>query len=284
MCFWFRSFPCSMLVRASVCALLCAGTVAWAQSTAPANVGAATVAQAAPATAITPANPANGTGAPADATRPRDGEGTKDLSWLPADLIPNLVNAATSNRNGSATPSESSDPVLRFLSDKGLLPNTRPVVDMAQQVRNKATDVANDLVIGAMNFLGVPYRRGGTSRESGFDCSGFTRHVFENTVGLILPRRAAEQANSPDLVPVNKAELKPGDLVFFNTLRNTFSHVGIYIGDNKFIHSPRAGGKVRVEDIRESYWQQHYDGARRAPGLNGRAAAQAAAATATAGN
>jgi cell wall-associated NlpC family hydrolase len=119
----------------------------------------------------------------------------------------------------------------------------------------------------------VPYRRGGQSREQGFDCSGFTRHVFENSVGLILPRRAIEQANSPDLVPVSRAELKPGDLVFFNTLRHTFSHVGIYIGDNKFIHSPRAGGEVRVEDIRLDYWQARFDGARRAPKVDGRQAA-----------
>jgi cell wall-associated NlpC family hydrolase len=263
--FWIPSVSRSSLVRATACALLCAWSLGWAQT----STGLAVAAPGTPPTTNAPSVAGN-TG-PADSAR--------DLSWLPSDLIPNLVNAATSNRNGSATPSESSDPVLRFLSDKGLLPNTRPVVDMAQQVRNKATDVASDLVIGAMNFLGVPYRRGGMSRESGFDCSGFTRHVFENTVGLILPRRASEQANSPDLEPVTKAELKPGDLVFFNTLRNTFSHVGIYIGDNKFIHSPRAGGKVRVEDIREAYWQQHYDGARRAPGLNGRAAAQAAAAT-----
>ena len=162
------------------------------------------------------------------------------------------------------------DPVSRFLSDRGRIPSTRPGVEMAQHVRDKATDMASELVLSAMNFLGVPYRRGGTSAESGFDCSGFTRHVFENSVGLILPRRAIEQANSPDLVPVKKNELKPGDLVFFNTLRHTFSHVGIYIGDDKFIHSPRAGGEVRVEDMRQSYWQQRFDGARRAPTINAR--------------
>jgi cell wall-associated NlpC family hydrolase len=165
---------------------------------------------------------------------------------------------------------EQADPVSRFLADKGLLPSTKPVVELAQQVRDKATDMASDLVLSAMNFLGVPYRRGGSSQESGFDCSGFTRHVFENSVGLILPRRAIEQANSPDLVPVQKSELKPGDLVFFNTLRHTFSHVGIYIGDDKFIHSPRAGGQVRVEDMRQAYWQQRFDGARRAPTIAAR--------------
>lgn len=174
--------------------------------------------------------------------------------------------AANSAGSNSITPSsESTDPVSRFLADKGLLPNTRPVVELAQQVRDKATDVASELVLSAMNFLGVPYRRGGNSAQSGFDCSGFTRHVFENSVGLILPRRAIEQANSPELIPIQRSELKPGDLVFFNTLRHTFSHVGIYIGDDKFIHSPRAGGQVRVEDMRQAYWQQRFDGARRAP-------------------
>jgi cell wall-associated NlpC family hydrolase len=150
------------------------------------------------------------------------------------------LTASPSSSNTASPAGDQSDPVSRFLSDKGLLPNTKPVVELAQQMRDKATDVASELVLSAMNFLGVPYRRGGNSRESGFDCSGFTRHVFENSVGLILPRRASEQANSPDLVPVKKNELKPGDLVFFNTLRRTFSHVGIYVGDDKFIHSPRA--------------------------------------------
>jgi cell wall-associated NlpC family hydrolase len=160
------------------------------------------------------------------------------------------------------------DAFSRMLSEKGLLGGAaKPVVELAQQMRNKAGSVAGDLVVSAMNFLGVPYRRGGTSSEGGFDCSGFTRHVFENSLGLVLPRRAAEQAKSPELLPVKKDELKPGDLVFFNTLRHTFSHVGIYIGDNKFIHSPRAGGRVRVEDMRMAYWQQRFDGARRAPPL-----------------
>jgi cell wall-associated NlpC family hydrolase len=166
-----------------------------------------------------------------------------------------------------STGSDSLDPVSRFLNERGLI-NTRPVVEAAQQVKDKAANLASDLVVSAMNFLGVPYRMGGSSRESGFDCSGFTRHVFENSLGLILPRRAAEQANMPGMLQVNQAELKPGDLVFFNTLRHTFSHVGIYIGDNKFIHSPRAGGVVRVEDMRLTYWQQRFDGARRLPAFN----------------
>ncbi len=193
---------------------------------------------------------------------------------LPHTALAQQAGASAAASASAAAPSD--DPVARFLSDKGLLPSARPVAELAQQVRNTATDLASELVLSAMNFLGVPYRRGGTSEETGFDCSGFTRHVFENSVGLILPRRAAEQARSPQLVPVQQqAELKPGDLVFFNTLRQTFSHVGIYIGDNKFIYSPRAGGSVRVEDMRQAYWQQRYNGARRAPNITTQAAAPA---------
>jgi cell wall-associated NlpC family hydrolase len=111
--------------------------------------------------------------------------------------------------------------------------------------------------------LGVPYRRGGTSASTGFDCSGFVRSMFEQTVGKVLPRRASEQAAATE--KIDKQDLKPGDLVFFNTMRQTFSHVGIYVGDNKFIHSPRPGKQVKVEDMRDAYWDRRFTGARRVP-------------------
>lgn len=158
------------------------------------------------------------------------------------------------------------DPVARLLADKGLIPaGAARAGEIARQMRDTASDVASDLVLSAMNFLGVPYKRGGTSADTGFDCSGFTRYIFESSVGLVLPRRAEEQARAPGVVHVSRDELKPGDLVFFNTLRRTFSHVGIYIGDNKFIHSPRSGSEVRVEDMRLAYWTRRFDGARRVP-------------------
>jgi cell wall-associated NlpC family hydrolase len=148
------------------------------------------------------------------------------------------------------------DPLLQLLRDKGLLPSAAQL----RQVR----DSASELVLSAMNFLGVNYRRGGNSVEQGFDCSGFTRFIFENSLGLVLPRRAEQQAQSSALQAVKAEELKPGDLVFFNTLKRAFSHVGIYIGEGKFIHAPRAGGEVRIEDMRLAYWSQRFDGARRA--------------------
>ena len=159
------------------------------------------------------------------------------------------------------------DGIMRLLEEHNLVGASAPAgpergeASLLTQVR----DTTSDLVMTAMNFIGVRYRLGGTSAETGFDCSGFTRHIFENSIGLVLPRRAAEQANAPGLLSIGKDELKPGDLVFFNTLRRTFSHVGIYVGDGKFIHSPRAGGQVRVEDMRIAYWTQRFNGARRAP-------------------
>lgn len=164
----------------------------------------------------------------------------------------------------SAAPEPRADAVTRFLAERGLIDPQATDTSLAQQMRERASDWTSDLVLSAMNFLGVRYRRGGESAEQGFDCSGFTRHVFESSVGLVLPRRSNEQAKAPGLLKVGRDELKPGDLVFFNTLRAAFSHVGIYIGDGKFIHAPRTGGAVRVEDMRVAYWSKRFDGARRA--------------------
>lgn len=113
----------------------------------------------------------------------------------------------------------------------------------------------------ALNLLGIRYRWGGSKPETGFDCSGFVRHVFQEGLGLELPRSAREQSKTGN--PVAKDELQPGDLVFFNTMRRAFSHVGIYLGDNRFVHAPRRGGGVRVEDMSARYWTKRFNGARR---------------------
>ncbi|CAH2806598.1 MAG: Cell wall-associated hydrolases (invasion-associated proteins) [uncultured Caballeronia sp.] len=120
---------------------------------------------------------------------------------------------------------------------------------------------AGDVVVGALNMIGVRYRWGGNTPDSGLDCSGFVRYVFQDTLGMTLPRRAEEMSRVGEKVRVS--ELKPGDLVFFNTMRRSFSHVGIYIGDNKFVHSPSMGSTIRVDDMDNSYWEKRYTGARR---------------------
>jgi cell wall-associated NlpC family hydrolase len=176
------------------------------------------------------------------------------------------AHAATPNRSAA------NDAVTRFLAERGLV----PAPDSAPaRLLGSVRDTASELVLSAMNFLGVRYTRGGTSIENGFDCSGFTRHIFEMSVGLVLPRRADEQARSESLQTVQKDELKPGDLVFFNTMKRTFSHVGIYVGEGRFIHAPRTGSAVRVEDMRDAYWAKRFTGARRAD-LKAAAAADAA--------
>jgi cell wall-associated NlpC family hydrolase len=160
-----------------------------------------------------------------------------------------------------ATPSTTAyEDMESLLVNKGLLER---LTGQLQQARDSVSERASALVINAMGFLGVPYRRGGNNPETGFDCSGFVRAVFEQSVGKVLPRRADEQAAATQVIDSN--ELKPGDLVFFNTMRRAFSHVGIYVGDGKFIHSPRSGSEVRIEDMRKAYWQTRFNGARRVP-------------------
>lgn len=154
----------------------------------------------------------------------------------------------------AAPASGSGDDLERLLAERGLIRHI-------SQVGQTARDKASDLVISAMGFLGVPYKRGGSSIDTGFDCSGFVRAMYEQTIGLMLPRTADEQAAATQAI--DQSELKPGDLVFFNTLRRAFSHVGIYVGDNKFIHSPKPGAQVRVEDMRVGYWRTRFNGARR---------------------
>ncbi|AVO50885.1 hydrolase Nlp/P60 [Melaminivora suipulveris] len=135
-----------------------------------------------------------------------------------------------------------------------------------QEVRHTVADRTSELLSTAMSFLGVPYRRGGNDADVGFDCSGFVRAAFQQAQGLLLPRRAAEQAAATEII--DKKDLQPGDLVFFNTMRRAFSHVGIYLGEGKFIHAPRAGAQVRVESMHASYWQRRFNGARRVAGLD----------------
>lgn len=132
------------------------------------------------------------------------------------------------------------------------------------QLRTESTHRSNagaELVLRALGLLGVNYRFGGNTPEAGLDCSGLVRHVFREAAGLILPRRSEEISRTGETVQID--QLKPGDLVFFNTLRQAFSHVGIYIGNNQFVHAPSTGGQVRVESLSTNYWSVRYNGARR---------------------
>ena len=123
------------------------------------------------------------------------------------------------------------------------------------------TSRASELAISALGMVGIRYKYGGTTPESGLDCSGLVRYVFKEAWGKNLPRTAQEISQVGQ--KIDTKDLQPGDLVFYNTLRRSFSHVGIYLGDNKFIHSPSGGGEVRVESMDVGYWKSRFNGARR---------------------
>ncbi len=131
----------------------------------------------------------------------------------------------------------------------------------ASTVSSAVVDKTETLINNAMQLIGVRYRWGGNTPQSGLDCSGFVRYVFNDTFGFLLPRKSAQMSKVG--LEIGKEELRPGDLVFFNTMRHAFSHVGIYVGDNKFIHAPSKGKSIRVDDITKVYWEKRYNGARR---------------------
>lgn len=152
---------------------------------------------------------------------------------------------------GAATPAQAAQPALDSVAEHA--------------------NAGQQLVRHSLSLIGVRYRLGGTSPTTGLDCSGLVQHVFGEALGFALPRRSEEMSRTG--TPVSLDALQPGDLVFFNTLRRAFSHVGIYIGGNRFVHAPSSGGRVRVESIGSSYWARRFSGARRvAPDAEPRAA------------
>lgn len=130
-----------------------------------------------------------------------------------------------------------------------------------QSFFDRYTNAAQDVILHSLKLVGVRYRFGGNTEDSGLDCSGFVRLVFKDSVGEQLPRTSVEMSQVGQRI--DTSQLKAGDLVFFNTMRRAFSHVGIYLGDNHFLHAPRAGAEVRVENMNNSYWMTRFNGARR---------------------
>ncbi len=143
--------------------------------------------------------------------------------------------------------------------------DARPKVEASEdpiaKYASPGEDAVGDLLLQAMSLLGVAYRFGGNSPVSGLDCSGFVRYVFQKSLKVNLPRTSAEMAHIGKAV--DKSELVAGDLVFFNTRGFAYSHVGMYMGNGKFIHAPRTGRNVEVVSLNQSYWQSRWNGARR---------------------
>lgn len=128
-----------------------------------------------------------------------------------------------------------------------------------------ALATAEQLSMFALGLIGVNYRMGGSTPETGLDCSGLVRYVFQQVTGVSLPHSAKAMSRVGSTVSIT--DLKPGDLVFFNTRRFAFSHVGIYLGENRFLHAPARGRDVEIATLDKSYWQKHFNGARRLIGV-----------------
>ncbi len=146
-------------------------------------------------------------------------------------------------------------------SGSGNKPNLGIFADPIAQFAAPGEEAVGDLLLQAMSLMGVAYRFGGTSPETGLDCSGFIQYVFRKSLRVNLPRTSAEMARVGRAI--DRDELAPGDLVFYNTRGFQYSHVGLYLGGNKFIHSPRTGKSVEVVNMSNSYWTQRFNGARR---------------------
>ncbi len=149
--------------------------------------------------------------------------------------------------------------VLRRAAGKTLGTVTRP--NRRIVVIREPADRSEELVFYALAYLDVKYRYGGSDPETGWDCSGYVSHVFKNAIGVTLPRTSAGMSERGE--SIGRAALKPGDLVFFNTLKRAFSHVGIYIGDNRFVHAPSSGKSVQISDMNSNYWARRFNGGRR---------------------
>lgn len=137
--------------------------------------------------------------------------------------------------------------------------------DTVKTAAANVLQTAEDLSVFALGLIGVNYRYGGDSPDTGLDCSGLVRYVFQQVTGVSLPHNAKQMSRVGAKVSVK--DLKPGDLVFFNTRRFAFSHVGIYLGDNRFLHSPAQGREVEIATLDTSYWQKRFNGARRLVGV-----------------
>ncbi|MFY9316424.1 MAG: C40 family peptidase [Burkholderiales bacterium] len=119
----------------------------------------------------------------------------------------------------------------------------------------------SEALLQALLAIGVDYQHGGNSPVTGFDCSGLVAHIYREAWGIRLPHSTKAQSEAG--VPVSLAELQAGDLVFYDTLKRPFSHVGIYMGNGKFVHAPKSGARVRVESLHSGYWTRRFNGARR---------------------
>ena len=163
-------------------------------------------------------------------------------------------------------------------------PSSRPVAsaETIAQAPRAMSEKGNEVVLYALGLIDTGYRFGGKNPQAGLDCSGMVSHIYQTTLGLKVKGSAADSGmvshiydvaagmkvagSAADIAkisrPIERDSLRPGDLVFFNTRNQAFSHVGIYIGDARFVHAPSTNGKVRIDRLSDRYYAQRYESAR----------------------
>lgn len=188
-------------------------------------------------------------------------------TWLTLCLLLPLAAHATNREqrlpNGFSTPAATAK-VARTPIHYGTLrarpANAAKLPNVA--VASIAAKQSSSVLSRAVNVLGTPYRWGGSSPSKGFDCSGLVKYAFNDVAHVNLPRTSSAMAQGHG-VKVARADLKPGDLLFFNIKSRRVNHVAIYLGNDRFIHAPRRGKNVMIDSLKKPYWNQHYVVAKR---------------------
>lgn len=156
----------------------------------------------------------------------------------------------------TGAPAPVEEPALARVPARSVYPST-----LLNVPSRRAANGQSEMLFQVLSSIGVDYKYGGSSHATGFDCSGLVAHVFREGYGVTLPRNTYGQSQAGR--PVTAEDLQPGDLVFYNTLDRPFSHVGIYLGEGRFIHAPKTGAAVRIESLKSAYWSARWNGARR---------------------
>jgi len=141
------------------------------------------------------------------------------------------------------------------------VPSTKSAIPKTNQFKQDTSVGTEDISIAAVGLVGVPYRYGGNNPQAGFDCSGLIAYVYSKSANIKLPRTIQEMSSRGQ--GIYDQPPAPGDIVFFNTTGEKYSHAGIYVGQGRFVHAPSSGGTVRLEYITAPYWAARYTEARR---------------------
>jgi cell wall-associated NlpC family hydrolase len=143
-------------------------------------------------------------------------------------------------------------------------PRPGPLPRFTAPTRHHGEVGPNDILFRAIALVGTPYSYGGNTPQGGFDCSGLVDYVFRDVAGILLPRTAEQISEIPAPI-VERDRLESGDLLFFHHRTRRIGHVGIYVGEGRFVHAPNEGGTVRLDRLDDAYWREHYSFAKRIP-------------------